>query len=94
MTQIERIAYMEGILDEAQGAARQLIGALERYQAVKSRMDELEAYYTSGQWMKDYEDDCEGKLPRNLKRGVLSQDAVYNLLEMKRELEMMLKDRV
>ena len=92
MSQIRRITYMEEILNEAQGAAQQLMDALGRYHAVKRRLDELEAYYTSGQWMKDHEDDCEGKLPADLKRGVLSEDAVYNLLEMKSELEMMLKD--
>ena len=30
--------------------------------------------------------DEQGKLPRDLKRGVLSEDAIYNLLERNREL--------
>ena len=77
---IERIEHMEKILDEAQSAVQELADALERYQAVKPRMDELEAYYTSRQWMQDYEDDSAGRLPQTLKRGVLSQDALYNLL--------------
>ena len=37
-------------------------------------------YYEGGQWRKDYELDEQGLLPRDLKRGVLSEDAVYNLL--------------
>lgn len=41
----------------------------------------LEAYYTSGEWQDDYEADERGELPPDLKRGVLSQDALYNLLE-------------
>jgi hypothetical protein len=36
--------------------------------------------------MKDYEDDEAGKLPEDLKRGVLSEDAVYNLLTDHHEL--------
>lgn len=30
--------------------------------------------------MRDFEDDSAGKLPRDLRRGVLSEDAVYDLL--------------
>lgn len=41
----------------------------------------LEIYYTSGQWLEDYEADERGELPPDLKRGVLSQDALYHLLE-------------
>ena len=41
----------------------------------------LEAYYSSGEWREDYEADELGELPPDLKRGVLSQDALYDLLE-------------
>ncbi len=40
----------------------------------------LEAYYSGGVWRQDYDDDCAGKIPCELKRGVLSEDAVYDLL--------------
>jgi len=80
MTQIERISRMEQILDEAEKAAKNLSDALVRYLALKDEIDELEAYYTGPQWMQDYEDDCAGRLPEGLKRGVLSEDAVYDLL--------------
>ncbi len=41
----------------------------------------LDVYYTSGEWREDYEADERGELPPDLKRGVLSQDALYDLLE-------------
>ena len=41
---------------------------------------ELTSYYESGQWLKDFEADERGELPKDLKRGVLSEDGVYNLL--------------
>ena len=44
----------------------------------------LETYYTSGQWRDDYEADERGELPPDLKRGVLSQDGLYDLLERSR----------
>ena len=43
----------------------------------------LEAYYTSGEWRGDYEADERGEFPPDMKRGVLSQDALYDLLEQR-----------
>ncbi len=40
----------------------------------------LEEYYTSLIWISDFEADEAGELPDNLKRGVLSEDDVYNVL--------------
>lgn len=66
------------------------IRRVEKYEkmfdeAVVSRDPEklclLEAYYTSGEWREDYEADEREELPPDLKRGVLSQDALYDLLE-------------
>jgi len=87
MTQIERIQYMEEILTKASKATTTLLTALERHQAIQPRIAELEAYYASSQWLRDYEDDCAGKLPEDLKRGVLSEDAVFDLLHMQLELQ-------
>ena len=38
------------------------------------------AYMEGGLWLCDYERDERGELPENMKRGVLSQDALYDLL--------------
>ena len=84
---IERIEHMERILDEAEAALICLRDAIERYRQVRPRLCELEAYYTSPQWLGDYDDDAMGKLPKGLKRGVLSEDAVYNLLRLQKEIE-------
>ena len=46
----------------------------------------MELYYTGGQWQKDFTDDEAGKLPRDLKRGVLSEDAVYDFLALRDEV--------
>ena len=80
MEQIERIAYMEQILDDAEEAVSSLSEALEKYSAVQDKLQELTAYYSSKQWRQDFDDDSTGKIPQTLKRGVLSEDAVYNLL--------------
>ena len=80
MKQIERIEKMERYLDESAEAVRALSEALERYEAVQSSLKKLSDYYGSTLWIKDFEDDEEGKLPIDLKRGVLSEDTVYDLL--------------
>ena len=41
----------------------------------------LKGYMKSGNWRKDFEADEKGKLPAGLKRGVLSEDGLYNLLD-------------
>ena len=64
---IERITYMEALFDRA--LETRVIPA------------ELRDYYTGGQWLLDYEAEERGELPPELKRGVLSQDGLWDLME-------------
>ena len=64
---IERVTHMEALFDRA--LAERIIP------------EELLRYYTGGQWLLDYEADRRGELPADLKRGVLSEDGVWDLLE-------------
>ena len=86
MEQIERITQMEACLDASEQAIRELSEALSAFEEVQTKYRQLSDYYGSDQWMQDYEDDEAGKLPKELKRGVLSQDAVFDLLTENREL--------
>lgn len=84
--QNERIRKMESYLDEAGAAVAELAEALDKYEKIQSKYYKLEDYYSSKKWMDDFEADEEGKLPADLKRGVLSEDAVYDLITEHREL--------
>lgn len=53
---------------------------IERIKKMEHYYDALKEYYESGLWLSDYEADERGELPADLKRGVLSQDGLYNLL--------------
>ena len=86
MDQIKRIEEMEGILDEAVSALAALEKALDRYHSLQIRIRKLEAYYTGPLWRQDYQDDEMGKLPLDLKRGVLSEDGIYHLLADEKRL--------
>ena len=82
----QHIYQMEAILDTAQqkmDALEQRIADFKEYQA---KIQELEAYYTSPLWKEDYAADEAGLLPKDLKRGVLSEDAIWNMLEDNRTL--------
>ena len=65
---------------------------MEKYSAIQDKLQELTAYYSSEQWRQDFDDDSAGKIPGNLKRGVLSEDAVYNLLSDITDLKNRLKE--
>ena len=63
---IKRIEHMEALYDRARETGEIPF--------------ELTDYYIGGQWLSDYMADERGELPPNLKRGVLSQDGLWNLL--------------
>lgn len=52
---------------------------------LQKRLEDLKYYYESGSWLRHYIMDEQGLLPKDLKRGVLSQDGVYNLLNVLKE---------
>lgn len=66
MNIIERVTHMEALFDRA----------LETREIPRELME----YYFGGQWLRDYEADQRGELPAGLKRGVLSEDGVWNLI--------------
>ena len=83
--QIRRIRDMEAKMDEAKAVLERFSAAFQDYVQIQDEMAELEDYY-AGDWMKDYEADEAGKLPADLKRGVLSEDGAYNALQDTEEL--------
>ena len=85
MDRIDRVSKMEKNLDDANSVIRKLREALDEYSDAQQKIAELKDYY-SGDWMQDYEADAAGLLPRELKRGVLSEDAVFDLISDDREL--------
>ena len=87
MDQIERIMQMERCLDRASQAVMRLSAALDEYTEAQDALRQLSDYYGSDAWKQDFNDDSKGLLPHDLKRGVLSEDAVWNLLEDVRDVK-------
>ena len=87
---IERIRMNEERLDTIRAAAMALGGSLERFAGLQDTLAALDAYYGSPEWFADKESQEAGELPADLKCGVLSEDAVYDLLTDVAELRRMM----
>lgn len=77
---VRRVNEMEKLLDECSEAVKDLTGQLDRMEALKSGMTKLFDYYGSEKWHADRETDEKGELPDDLKRGVLSEDLIYDVI--------------
>lgn len=75
---IKRVIYMESVFDEVQNALAEGVDIEDAL--LQEKIEILIQYYESEQWKNDYSADERGELPADLKRGVLSEDGVYNLL--------------
>ncbi len=83
---IQRIREMESILSKAAEKMDALEKAIAEYEAILPAIGKLEAYYTGREWKEDLALDEAGELPADLRRGVLSEDGIWNALERNREL--------
>lgn len=72
---IRRVRHMEQCFDALREMAAENPEKIDR-----GLLAELLEYYEGGQWLKDHALDEQGQFPADLKRGVLSEDGVYNFL--------------
>ena len=76
----ERIEENEKRLDDVLSSVRKLEEALSLFKSNKDNLKKLNKYYGSKNWFKDKE-AFESKKITNIKAGVLSEDAVWNINE-------------
>ncbi len=53
---------------------------LAEQRAMRQSFAVLASYYSSREWKEDFAADEAGLFPRSLKRGILSEDGLWNLL--------------
>ena len=80
MQRLDRIREMERCFDLVLSAKERDPETFMNDPHVKAAAEKLAEYYEGGMWMEDYRSDERGELPASLKRGVLSEDGVWNLL--------------
>ena len=76
---IDRIKEMEKLYDKVQEYWNANILDLTDPDH-KHALSQLVRYFESPAWLSDYDADENGEFPKDLKRGVLSQDGLSNLL--------------
>ena len=94
MEQIERIQHFEMLLDRVAPVLGNLEEALDAFDGIQTDVQELSAYYEDDDWREDFEADEAGRLPKDLKRGVLSEDGIYDVLSEHYALTVRLLDTV
>ena len=86
MEQIERIKTMEEHLNKAEAAVKALSDALDLYTEAMESIETIDDYLVSDEWQQAFDDSEAGRLPKDLKCGVLSEDGIWNVVDTSREL--------
>lgn len=83
---IKRIKRMEKYFDAVTSLLNNAVD-IKKSKRAQKKIAVLVEYMDSGLWLEDYKCDERSELPRELKRGVLSEDGLYNLLtDIKKEM--------
>ncbi len=88
----DHICKMEAILDKAHSILDELEQKIAEFKAFQPELRKLEEYYASPQWKKDFDMEEKGLFPKDVKRGVLSEDGIYDILERNKEMQCLLKN--
>ncbi|MBR2522543.1 MAG: GNAT family N-acetyltransferase [Coriobacteriales bacterium] len=91
--QISRIMKYEDMMRLAQQLLEADELSEEEAEMLKALCSMLEAYYGSDEWKRDFEADEAGLIPKDINRGVLSEDGLYNLLEEFRSWSLQLSEQ-
>lgn len=89
---IARIKRYEAKLDRCNAVHIQFRKALEDFRSIQDDVRDLERYYSGRLWRADFERDERGMIPGGIKRGILSEDGIYDMLIENQELISFLED--
>ncbi|AVM56412.1 DUF4298 domain-containing protein [Bacteroides heparinolyticus] len=76
----KHVSQMESFLDRHSALLEQMSDLLERFDKSQEEYKQLREYYHSEQYLIDVQQADRGKIPAGVKCGVLSEDAVYNMI--------------
>ena len=89
MNQIEKLTDLETKLNNSNKIIKELEKQLNQLKKIQKDINELNKYYGSKEWYKDLEDYEKNKL-KNINVGILSEDAIYDLINKNKELGIIL----
>ena len=73
-------------MNKASQAVKALSDALDLYAEAMESIETIDDYLVSDEWQQDFDDSEAGRLPKDLKCGVLSEDGIWNVIDTSREL--------
>ena len=76
---VKRIKELESVFDKVSKALKEESYKLNDIE-YRNKINMLADYLDSGMWLKDYELDEKGLIDQSVKRGILSEDGLYNLI--------------
>ena len=76
-----RIAHNSSLLRAAEEAIRQAEMGIDMLLNQWENICTLNEYLDSGQWQADFEADERGEISKDIPRGVLAEDSLYNALD-------------
>lgn len=79
--QLKRIEYYEDLLNKAADIIRKKPFLAKNLPSLQDCLKQLDEYYASESWKGDFSDEEKGLIPGDVRRGVLSEDGIYNVLE-------------
>ena len=83
---IIRIMEMEAVYDKAWEVIENADENPADFMSFQKEIGELEKYYIGPEWKEDFAADEAGNIPKGIKRGILSEDAIYDLLEENKKI--------
>ncbi len=87
---LARISYFEAKLLKCNTVHAQMRKALDDFSLIQEDVNELACYYSGQDWRYDFEKDEQGLIPKEIRRGILSEDGIYSMLDENRELKELL----
>ena len=72
---IARVRKMEDDFNMVRDIMEDMESAVYNFEAVQRRIERLFVYMEDGQFLKDFEADERGELPKDMPHGVLSESA-------------------
>ena len=89
---IARVQEMEARLDKSKAVLAELTEEIQKYYDILDDIAELSNYLGSDDWKDDFDADERGELPKDLKRGVLTEDGIFDVLDADTELRANMAD--
>jgi hypothetical protein len=77
---IQRVIRMERLFNQVLRLKSKHPRTLAEQRAMRQSLAVLASYYSSREWKEDFAADEARLFPRSLKRGILSEDGLWNLL--------------